>query len=282
MRVQYNGHGASTMKILLTLMIVLCYVQPLHARRSIIIEAKGQECAPKGAFTAKTEEQSLNNAIADAHRRVVQYVLDLAGLKDTSPQGRELTELYTQAPVMGLQVLKKRKSGGYASGRKCAYVDIKAQIAPDEKVEARLQQLTGEGATAPLLIKVWTERKVYYLGETVKFFVQANKPFYGSILYKDAANGLSQIFPNEYHRDSYFESNKVYTFPTEGEYGIKVAPPAFGEEWITVYAATAPLDYIADIVATGGGNSDRVKYPLPKAGTVIEYVDVSTTLTTKE
>jgi len=75
----------------------------------------------------------------------------------------------------------------------------------------------------------------------------------------------------------------MYRLPTEGEYGIKVAPPTFGEERITVYAATVPLNEIADIVPTGAGTSDTPKSTSPKRGgaKIIEFVEVSTTLTTK-
>ena len=75
---------------------------PLNVIRSVIAESAGTACVSKGRVTSRTEEEALNNAIANAHRRVIDHVLEQAGQKGTA-RGKELADLYNQAPVRGLQ-----------------------------------------------------------------------------------------------------------------------------------------------------------------------------------
>jgi hypothetical protein len=278
--------GGFPVKRLLAVAACLLISAPAYAVRSVIVEAQGSACAAKGAVTEKTEQQALNAALTQAHSIAAGHVVVQAGMQGKEAEPR-ISALYTEAPVRGLQQLKSEKYKN-VSGHRCVRVLVRAEVAPEEKSETLLQQLTGDGPGSPLFVQVWPERPVYRQGEKITFFVKGNKTFFGTIVYTDAAEGIVQILPNRYHPAARFEADRVYQLPTDGEFSIVVGPPVYGTERITVYAATDPLDDLADIVPTGLADSSagdpalkRFKSATGKAAKSVEYVETSATLTTR-
>ena len=281
------------MKAVYVALFLLCLSTPLHAARSLIVEAEGSSCVSKGQITSKTEEQALSNAINKARSIAAEHVVLQAGLKNSVTE-QEVVALYAQAPVRGLQELKRENYRDKFSHR-CVRVLVKTEMVPEEKSDELLKKLTGDGPESPLSVKVWPERQIFRVGENINFFIKGNKPFFATIVYTDAAENIVQILPNPYHRDAFFEANRVYKLPTEGEYGIKVSPPAFGTERITVYAATTPLDELNEVVPTGivadmstntprgGGGGDKSLKSSTKRNyqKVVEFIEVTATLTTR-
>ena len=150
--------------------------------------------------------------------------------------------------------------------------------------------------TAPLNVKVWSERKEYRQGEKIRLYVQGNKPFYARVLYRDAGGTLLQLLPNTHRRDNYFSGGVIYEIPAGNDrFELEVSPP-FGEERIIVYAGTAPL---GDLNLKEAGGVYRVQTrgaevgirtrglkitgkqagPTPVAA---EFVEVSEQLTTRK
>jgi hypothetical protein len=271
-------------RFLIVFTLGLLLATPLQAARSIIVEAEGSACASKGNVSQKQEDDALNSALKTAHATAAEHVVNLAGLKGTA-KGSELAALYEQGTIRGLQEIKKEKYRD-SSGHKCARLHIRAEVAPDEKNAELLQRLTLGVDGSPLDVQVWPERQIYNQGESIFFFLKGNKPFFANIVYTDAAENIVQILPNEYQKEASFAADKAYKLPKEEEFIIKVSPPAFGSERITVYAATVPLHELSAVVPTGvvnesaGTNSGQKKSD--KHNRIVEYVEVTSTLTTRQ
>jgi hypothetical protein len=105
----------------------------------------------------------------------------------------------------------------------------------------RISQDTIDDSEAPLSVKVWTDKKEYKDGESIKIYLKGNKPFYVRIVYKDASGKLLQLLPNPYRSDNYFNGGVIYEIPSGNDkFELEVNPP-FGEESIAVYTSTSPL-----------------------------------------
>ena len=93
----------------------------------------------------------------------------------------------------------------------------------------------------PLEVKIWTERKAYRSGETIRIFVKGNKDFFARVVYRDVSGNLVQLLPNAYRRTNQFAGGTTYTIPEDTDrFDLEVGEP-FGKESIMVFASTAPI-----------------------------------------
>jgi len=105
--------------------------------------------------------------------------------------------------------------------------------------------------SAPLHVKVWTDKNEYERGDKMRIYIKGNKPFYACVIYKDAAGEMVQLLPNPYRNENYFQGGVVYEIPSGNDkFDLEISPP-FGEENISVYASTSPLGDI-DLHSQGG------------------------------
>jgi hypothetical protein len=66
--------------------------------------------------------------------------------------------------------------------------------------------------------------------EKVKIFFKGNKPFFATVLYRDADGNIIQILPNPFRKDNYFQGGVIYETPSGNDkFDLEVAQP-FGEE----------------------------------------------------
>lgn len=285
------------MKRLLLFLPILLLATPVHAARSVIVETDGSACAAAGSsMDSETEKRALNYAKHQAQTAAADHVARQAGIEDAACE-RDLTGLYSRAPVRVIQELKNEKYRD-AEGKECVRLQLKAEVLPDEKsLEKILRPLLQSRPSAiPLDVRIWTERKEYRQGEKIKIFLKGNKPFFAKIIYIDAGGNQVQILPNPFRQDAAFDGDKVYTLPDDADrYELEVSPP-FGDERITAYAGTFPPGEL-EVVPAGGVYSvtskphevevltRRIKPPAAKESNrpkTFEFTEATSTLITRK
>ncbi len=99
-----------------------------------------------------------------------------------------------------------------------------------------------EPPAGELTVRVWVDKPAYSIGETVRINFELNKPAYVYIWDIAADGKVTQIFPNQYDPQNFFQAG-VHTIPTPGKaYQFQVTPPT-GTEWIQIMATTVPIPY---------------------------------------
>lgn len=78
-------------------------------------------------------------------------------------------------------------------------------------------------------IQIWTDRKIYYIGEDIRIYFRANRDAYVYIYNTDAAGFTRLIFPNYYDSDNFIRAHHTYVIP-DYRYSLKIIGPAGREE----------------------------------------------------
>lgn len=101
-------------------------------------------------------------------------------------------------------------------------------------------------------VRIWTDRKEYEEGEAITLHLRGNRNFYGKVVQIDVKGTVLQILPNNYRQIAFFEKDKLYRIPDEGDrYRLAVQPP-FGAIRFIVYATRLPMSQV-NLQATTGG-----------------------------
>ena len=236
---------------LLLILLILLIISNLYASQSTIIEADGIACMGYDKSRKQTEEEALANAKKKAVEHTATYIKSESRLNDFELE-KDLIEAYSNATVKLIQETNKVWYKDAALGD-CCQVRIKAEVIPDNEAMDRISKGTGQtdDPSAPLDIRLWTNKGEYREGEKIKIYIRGNKPFYARILHKGVNGELLQLIPSPYRKDHYFNGGAIYEIPSgEDQFNIEVAPP-FGRESIIVYASTAPLGEI-NLIPAGG------------------------------
>lgn len=229
---------------LLSWVIVVAAAGPLRAAQSAITEAEGYACMGEDKSKKQTETEAYGNAKRNAVESASTYIKSETRIKDLELE-KDLIDSYANATVRIIQVIEKRWYQNPSMGD-CYRVRLKAEVVPDDKGMAKIarEERLGDDPSAPLRVRLWTDKKAYRQAEKIRIFIRGNKPFYARILYKDTKGSLLQLLPNPYRSDNYFQGAVVYEIPSGGDqFELEVSPP-FGEESIVVYAGSSPLGEI--------------------------------------
>jgi hypothetical protein len=226
--------------IAMVICITLCTASELYAAQSTITEAEGQACMGDDKSRKDTE----NAAMSDAKRKAVDYTLTYlesnTEIKNFVLES-DVVKAYSNASVKIIEETEKAWFKDPSSGE-CFRLKIKAEVLPDEKkMKSQSKEASFDDPTAPLNVKVWTDKKEYKNSEKIKVYIRGNKPFYARVVYKDASGKTVQLFPNPYSSNNYFKGGTVYEIPSgEDRFDLEVSPP-FGSETVTVYAGSSQL-----------------------------------------
>jgi len=228
------------MKNFLVILILLLITSHSYAIQSSITESEGYACMGEDRTKRQTEETALQDAKRKAIEQVSTYIQSETQVKDLELQ-KDIVNAYANAKVRIIESQGKWDSEPPKVGD-CYRIKIKAEVIPDEEAMKRISQSKElEDPSAPLKVKVWTEKNQYKAGERIKLFLKGNKPFYARVLYRQADGTLVQILPNPYRKDNYFQGGVVYEIPSGPDrFELEVTPP-FGEESFIVYASTGEL-----------------------------------------
>ena len=236
------------LKIFIPLLFLVFMTSNLYAAQSTIIESEGYACMGEDKSIKETERTAMVDAKDKAAKNAATYIKGETKIKD-SQLVKDIIEAYNNATVAVDKVIEK---GWYTdpSLGKCYKVKIKANVIPDEKAMQKVSEVLDD-PSAPLSVKVWTDKKEYKEGDKIKIYIKGNKPFYVRVVYKDAAGKLLQLLPNPYRRDNDFNGGVVYAIPSGNDkFELEVNPP-FGEESIAVYTSTSQLGDL-DLEEEGG------------------------------
>ena len=240
------------------LFLNLIMVTTLYASQSAIVDSEGYGCMGDDKSRKQTEQAALTDAKKNAVDKAATYVKSESRVENFVLQ-KDIVEAYQNATVKIIQEVEK---GWYKDPNlgECHRLKIKAEVIPDVKAIDALSQKkeVAEDPSAPLNVKVWTDKKEYKTGEKVKVYLKSNKPFFARVVYKDAGGGMVQLLPNPYRSENYFNGGTIYELPTGNDkFELEVSPP-FGEENIIVYASSSPLGEI-DVQASRGVYTIRTK-----------------------
>ncbi|MBW1744703.1 MAG: DUF4384 domain-containing protein [Deltaproteobacteria bacterium] len=246
-RASASLHG----KFALLLLVLLCFILP---RETLGQKSEGIDVAPEqekrsciqlaDGYASLSDYVSLPEAKAAALANAKKEALEAAKSHIASRmKGGGLNETYESiwSDAEGaIVVLDQRDHGVKDKAR--YHVWIKAEVLydlkPKKSAGSRAPTL---GKDAPLTVKVWTPKKEYKAGESMKIYVQGNREFYGRIVYRTSSGEIIQLLPNEYRKSSLFELGEVYGIPDQDDqFGLTVTAP-YGEDRIIVYASEVPL-----------------------------------------
>lgn len=228
-------------KIFLPLLVILLLTSTLHAAQSTITEVEGYSCMGEDKTKKQTKSEAFTDAKRKALERTASRIKSETKLNNLELE-KDIVEAYSQADV---KILESKELGWYneTGSGECFKVWIKAEVIPDEKAMEKVSEdkQIADNPSAPLHVKVWTDKQDYKTGEKIKIYIKSNKPFYARILYKDAKGELLQLLPNPFRYDNYFNGGTVYEIPSGNDkFDLEVSEP-FGEENVVVYASTSQL-----------------------------------------
>jgi len=236
------------LKIFIPLLFLVFMTSNLYASQSTIIESEGYACMGEDKSIKETERTAMVDAKDKAAKNAATYIKGETKIKD-SQLVKDIIEAYNNATVAVDKVIEK---GWYTdpSLGKCYKVKIKANVIPDEKAMQKVSEVLDD-PSAPLSVKVWTDKKEYKEGDKIKIYIKGNKPFYAKVIYKETTGNLIQILPNPYRKDNYFNGGVIYEIPSGNDkFELEVNPP-FGEESVMFHTSVSQLGDL-DLKEEGG------------------------------
>ncbi len=226
-------------KTIFFLIVSLCMAVQLYAAQSTIKIAEGTACMGDDKSRKQTETLAMSDAKRIAIESVQTYVSSATEVKDYELQ-KDLVSAYANATVKVIEDMEKGWYKDPAQGD-CYKVKIKTEVIPDEKAMKKVSNTALDDPTLPLTVKVWSDKVAYSAGDKIKIYLKGNKPFFATVIYRDAAKKDLQLLPNPYRQDNYFQGGVMYEIPTGNDkFELEVNPP-FGEESIIVYASVSEL-----------------------------------------
>lgn len=241
------------LNLICVLILFLAAVSPSLAGQSVIIDTDGYACMGDDKSRKQTEEFAFKDAKRKATESASTYIQSETHLKDAIME-RDLLFAYANAQVKVVQEFLKEWYKDTGLGE-CYRVTLKVEVLPDEKTMNVLARNNTEAIdsdpSAPLSVKVWTDRNEYRQGEKIRVFMKGNRPFFARLMYRDASGALVQILPNPYRKNNYFNGGTIYEVPSgEDRFDLEVSPP-FGAEAIMLTAGTNQLGEL-DLVPSEG------------------------------
>lgn len=232
----------------LALLMIFFIAHVSLANQTTITESDGYACMGEDRTKRQTEETALQDAKRKAIEQVSTYIRSETQVKDSEIQ-KDMINAYANAKVRIIEQKGVWDSTPPKIGD-CYRLKIKAEVVPDEGAMKKMA-LAVDDPSSPLKVHIWTDKKDYKAGESIKIFFKGNKPFYAKIVYKQADGGLIQILPNPYRKDNYFQGGVIYEIPSGPDrFELEITPP-FGEENIILYASTGKLGDIEHEPAGG-------------------------------
>ncbi len=227
------------LRIFISLTLSLFFISNLYASQSTITESEGYACMGEDKSMKETERAAMTDAKDKAAKNAATYIKGKSKIED-SQLIKDIIEAYNNATVVVDKEIEKGWYNDPSLGR-CYRVKIKANVIPDENAMKKTSEETMDNPSAPLNVKVWTDKKEYKQGDKIKIYIKGNRPFYVRVIYKDATGNLIQILPNPHRKDNYFNGGVIYEIPSGNDkFELEVSPP-FGEESIMVYASVSQL-----------------------------------------
>ena len=120
----------------------------------------------------------------------------------------------------------------------------------------------------PFTVKVWTAKKVYREGESIRVIFIGNRDFYGCMVHVDQSGVVTQLLPNRYRSDTHFFAGRNYAVPIPTKLLSPGTNAPLGRARIVVFASQSMLRQLVLEKSKGGWDT----YPF--YGTLDAYEDM--------
>jgi len=247
----------------LTMLFTFCLLIPLN---TIAQDTREMNVAPDSekrssihelnAYVMLSENMSIKETREAAWAEAKRQALEMARTYITSKTKVENFEVkydlvWSQAE--GAVTLLDKKDLGIENNSRY-HVWVKAEVEYDLKPKTGMQSEQTIDSQLPLKVMVWTPKKDYEKGEYIEIIMQGNRDFYARVVNITSSGDIIQLLPNDYRKDHFFRSGRVYKIPDKDDaFDLKVTP-LYGEDTIVVYASEVPLGNV-NLEPTGQGLS---------------------------
>jgi len=223
-------------------------VQPDQEKRSFIRSVDGFAFLSEDMTLAQTREAAFANAKRQAVEMVRTYIQSKTKVEDFVLKSDKIT-----TSAEGAVTILEQKDLGVEDNTRY-HVWIKAEVEYGLKPKKQGDDGLDTDPDAPLTVKVWTPKKQYKGGENIKIYIRGNRNFYARIVDVSSGGEIIQLLPNKYRRINFFEGQKTYKIPDQGDLFTLTVSPPYGQDQIVVYASEAPLGHV-DMEDAGQGLS---------------------------
>jgi TolB-like protein len=208
---------------------------------SILVTAKGYEVVQESVYL--TNDQTITISLppkqCSLSVRVTPHHSEI--LLDGKSMGYASDGLMVLKGVTSATHTILARAEGYLSQRKVTEVDsdttVSLNLVPDPLAE--LAKLTQEKPS--FRVQIWTEKKVYKVGETIRFNFRSDQDCYLTLVDYEPNRNVKILFPNRYRQNNFIEGRKTYSIPGS-DYGFKlIVEPPLGVEKVKAIATTEPL-----------------------------------------
>lgn len=83
-------------------------------------------------------------------------------------------------------------------------------------------------------VEIWTDRRTYYIGDSIRVYFRTNHDAYVYIYNTDPAGVTRLLFPNYYDHDNFVRAYQTYVIP-DYRYDLRITGPA-GREYLHIVA----------------------------------------------
>lgn len=206
--------------------------QENNDKRSTIVESNGYAYLSEDKTIRELRQEALDNAKRNALERAQTYIKSI-----TKVENFVLSYDLIQSGAEGFVRIIDDKDIGITDDNRYQYW-IKAEVSYTLLVP---EDVNIKNNNLPLTVTLKTDRQIYKNSDKIILYVQGNKDFYGTIIYKNANGELIQIFPNQHDSNNFFKGNQLYAIPrVNDKFEFEVMPP-FGQEEITIYSSVSEL-----------------------------------------
>jgi hypothetical protein len=222
-------------------------VTPDQEHRSNIVEVDG--------YAQLSEEKSIRDIRLEAFANARRQALENAEShikSQTKVENYQLQYDLIESGAEGMVKVLEQKDFGIENNSRY-HVWIKAEVTyvlkpPTEPAKQKALM----SPTAPLTVKVWTDKKSYNNNEFITIYMEGNRDFYARIVNISSNGKVIQLLPNAYRQTHQFRGGQRYQIPGPGDrFSLQVSPP-YGQERIVVYASETPMGDIP-MKSLGGG-----------------------------
>lgn len=239
--------------IILFLLPSCCWSQDVntYGQGSVIMEVEGHACMGDERSRKETRLMAITETKRKAAEMALTHISSETRMKDFALSS-DIVDAYSQAKV---KIVEEKETGWFTDefAGECYKTKLKVEVVPDlDRLSKVINKDTLiEEPSAPLTVKLWTDKKSYRVGEKIKIYLRGNKPFYARIVYQDKSENLIQLIPNPYRNDNYFNGGVTYEIPSGNDrFELQVSPP-LGKEKIILYTSTSDLGKL-DLQQSGG------------------------------
>ena len=92
-------------------------------------------------------------------------------------------------------------------------------------------------------VEIWTDRRTYYIGDSIRIYFRANRDAYVYIYDIDPSGATRLLFPNWYDRDNFVRAHIRYSIP-DYRYDLRITGPT-GRETLHIIAVRRKYRFLS-------------------------------------